>query len=109
MLPANVPIKQMYFYFESVLRDRAEKKRNNQVVAALLKSENLQVRERSIASKSRSVRINEDRLCPVCNRHISGVSAIAVYPNGTVVHFGCLTDRNCCPVTGTQFNTRALG
>lgn len=108
MLPANVPIKQMYFYFESVLRDRAEKKRNNQVVAALLKSENLQVRERSIAAKSRSVRINEDRLCPVCNRHISGVSAIAVYPNGTVVHFGCLTDRNSCPVTGTQFNTRAL-
>jgi hypothetical protein len=44
LLPAeSTKLQAMQVFFESVLRCMAEKRRNNQVLKALLKSENLQV------------------------------------------------------------------
>jgi Vam6/Vps39-like protein vacuolar protein sorting-associated protein 39 len=88
---------------ECVLRCMAEKRRNNQVVSNLLKTEQLKVHENYIKATSRSIMISEDNKCPVCNWPI-GDSAFACYPNGVVVHYRCCSDKFVCPVTKRRFN-----
>jgi hypothetical protein len=56
----------------------------------LRRTENLQVREKLIHARARQVKITEERLCPVCQKHL-GTSAFAAYPNGIVVHYRCRT------------------
>ena len=107
LLPSDIPIYEMFEYFEAVLRHLSEKKRNNQVISQLLRSENLQVREDKIHETSPPIKIDEDTDCPVCGRSITGSSAFAHYPNGTVVHFGCCKDPHVCPKTGKQFGPAA--
>ena len=104
LLPSHIPLHKMYDYFEAVLRYLAEKKRNCQVEAQLLRTENLQVKEDLIHATSVPIKINEDTDCPVCGRSITGSSAFAHYPNGTVVHYGCCKDPHVCPKTGTRFD-----
>lgn len=103
LLPSNIPIYEMYAYFESVLRYLAENKRNSQIISKLLRSENILKREEMIKETSPPILIDEDTDCPVCGRSITGTSAFAHYPNGTVVHFGCCKDPKVCPKTGTKF------
>ena len=106
LLPSNIPIYEMYNYFEASLRHLSEKKRNSQVISQLLRSENLQVREEMIIETSSPIKIDDDTDCPVCGRSITGTSAFAHYPNGTVVHFGCCKDPHVCPKTGTRFDVK---
>lgn len=42
----------------------------HQVVRNLLKSENLQVREQLIKARARTIKITEERMCPVCNKRL---------------------------------------
>jgi len=91
LLPSNIAISQLYLFFESVLRDITKNRRNNQVVKNLLKSENLQIREQMIKARSKVIKITDEKLCPVCNKRL-GMSVFACYPNGTIVHFMCLTN-----------------
>ena len=42
--------------------------------------------------RNRRVRIDEDAHCKVCHRRF-GASAIRVYPDGEVVHYGCVGKR----------------
>jgi hypothetical protein len=49
-----------------------------------------------------SVRITNERLCPVCQKKI-GDRVFVVFPNGKVVHHPCMSDVNICPVTNTNF------
>mmetsp|Transcript_36694 Transcript_36694/g.63004 ORF Transcript_36694/g.63004 Transcript_36694/m.63004 type:complete len:862 (+) Transcript_36694:53-2638(+) len=103
ILPSDIPIHEMYDYFEAVFRFISEKKRNSQVISQLLRSENLQVRQEMIHETSSPIKIDDDTDCPVCGRSITGTSAFAHYPNGTVVHYGCCKDSHVCPKTGTNF------
>jgi Vam6/Vps39-like protein vacuolar protein sorting-associated protein 39 len=103
LLPTNIPIQELFPYFEAVLRFLSEKKRNSQVISQLLRTENLQVRSGLIQETSVPIKIDEDTDCPVCGRSITGSSAFAHYPNGTVVHYGCCKDPHVCPKTGTRF------
>jgi len=103
LLPPNTPVGQLYDLIESVIRNNTKNRRNNQVVKNLLKSESLQVRDRLIQARSKSVKIYEDRMCPVCTKRL-GNSAFACYPNGVIVHYSCFRDKFVCPHTGTVFN-----
>jgi len=89
LLPANIPIKELYPFFESVLRDITKNRRNNQVIKNLLKSENLQIREQLIKDRSHVIKITEDRSCPVCTKRLG--TSVSCYINGVVVHYMCLT------------------
>ncbi len=70
LLPPNTSVHKLYPFFEAMLRDRTEVRRNNQVNRSLLKSETLQIRERLIKERSRSIRVTEDRNCPVCGKRL---------------------------------------
>jgi len=93
LLPADIPISQLYPFFEAVLRDVTKNRRNNQVVKNLLKAEHLQIREQLIKARSKVIKITEDKSCLVCNKRL-GTSVFACYPTGVVVHFMCLDKKN---------------
>jgi len=102
LLP-DTSVRSVEHYLRSVLRENARRRRNNQVVRYLVKSENLQVHHDLLRARSQMVRITEDKPCPVCNKRL-GKSVFARYPNGVVVHYHCARDKRVCPITGQQFS-----
>jgi len=97
LLPADIDVKKVHPFIESVLRKQSKELHENQISKNLLKSEQLQVQEQRIRHQSRKVVITSERMCAVCNKRILN-SVFACYPNGVVVHFICCKDKNVCPV-----------
>ncbi|XP_060938877.1 vam6/Vps39-like protein isoform X1 [Limanda limanda] len=96
LLPANTQIREIRVFLESVLEERAQRKRCNQVLKSLLQAEFLRVQEERIFHQQVKCVITEEKTCRVCKKKI-GNSAFARYPNGVVVHYFCCKDRTLCP------------
>ncbi|XP_037342949.1 vam6/Vps39-like protein [Pungitius pungitius] len=96
LLPANTQIREIRVFLESVLEEKAQRKRCNQVLKSLLQAEFLRVQEERIFHQQVKCVITEEKTCRVCRKKI-GTSAFARYPNGVVVHYFCCKDRNACP------------
>ncbi|XP_038584465.1 vam6/Vps39-like protein isoform X1 [Micropterus salmoides] len=96
LLPANTQIREIRVFLESVLEEKAQRKRCNQVLKSLLQAEFLRVQEERIFHQQVKCVITEEKTCRVCKKKI-GNSAFARYPNGVVVHYFCCKDRNVCP------------
>ncbi|XP_035529711.1 vam6/Vps39-like protein isoform X2 [Morone saxatilis] len=96
LLPANTQIREIRVFLESVLEEKAQRKRCNQVLKSLLQAEFLRVQEERIFHQQVKCVITEEKTCRVCKKKI-GNSAFARYPNGVVVHYFCCKDRNMCP------------
>ncbi|XP_037097091.1 vam6/Vps39-like protein isoform X2 [Syngnathus acus] len=96
LLPANTQIYEIRAFLESVLEEKAQRKRSNQVLKSLLQAEFLRVQEERIFHQQVKCVITEEKTCRVCKKKI-GNSAFARYPNGVVVHYFCCKDRNACP------------
>uniref|UniRef100_A0A3B4XF50 VPS39 subunit of HOPS complex n=1 Tax=Seriola lalandi dorsalis TaxID=1841481 RepID=A0A3B4XF50_SERLL len=96
LLPANTQIREIRVFLESVLEERAQRKRCNQVLKSLLQAEFLRVQEERIFHQQVKCVITEEKTCRVCKKKI-GNSAFARYPNGVVVHYFCCKDRTVCP------------
>uniref|UniRef100_A0A3Q3C9K9 VPS39 subunit of HOPS complex n=1 Tax=Haplochromis burtoni TaxID=8153 RepID=A0A3Q3C9K9_HAPBU len=96
LLPANTQIREIRVFLESVLEEKAQMKRCNQVLKSLLQAEFLRVQEERIFHQQVKCVITEEKICRVCKKKI-GNSAFARYPNGVVVHYFCCKDRNICP------------
>ncbi|XP_049596676.1 vam6/Vps39-like protein isoform X1 [Syngnathus scovelli] len=96
LLPANTQIHEIRAFLESVLEEKAQRKRSNQVLKSLLQAEFLRVQEERIFHQQVKCVITEEKTCRVCKKKI-GNSAFARYPNGVVVHYFCCKDRNTCP------------
>uniref|UniRef100_A0A3Q2QJX0 VPS39 subunit of HOPS complex n=1 Tax=Fundulus heteroclitus TaxID=8078 RepID=A0A3Q2QJX0_FUNHE len=96
LLPANTQIREIRLFLESVLEEKAQKKRCNQVLKSLLQAEFLRVQEERIFHQQVKCIITDEKTCRVCKKKI-GNSAFARYPNGVVVHYFCCKDRSVCP------------
>uniref|UniRef100_A0A665WC49 VPS39 subunit of HOPS complex n=1 Tax=Echeneis naucrates TaxID=173247 RepID=A0A665WC49_ECHNA len=96
LLPANTQIREIRVFLESVLEEKAQRKRCNQVLKSLLQAEFLRVQEERIFHQQVKCVITEEKTCRVCKKKI-GNSAFARYPNGVVVHYFCCKDRTMCP------------
>nr|XP_046269052.1 vam6/Vps39-like protein isoform X2 [Scatophagus argus] len=96
LLPANTQIREIRVFLESVLEEKAQRKRCNQVLKSLLQAEFLRVQEERIFHQQVKCVITEEKTCRVCKKKI-GNSAFARYPNSVVVHYFCCKDRNVCP------------
>ncbi|XP_061651519.1 vam6/Vps39-like protein isoform X2 [Phyllopteryx taeniolatus] len=96
LLPANTQIREIRVFLESVLEEKAQRKRCNQVLKSLLQAEFLRVQEERIFHQQVKCVITEEKTCRVCKKKI-GNSAFARYSNGVVVHYFCCKDRNACP------------
>uniref|UniRef100_A0A4W5PM26 VPS39 subunit of HOPS complex n=1 Tax=Hucho hucho TaxID=62062 RepID=A0A4W5PM26_9TELE len=92
LLPANTQIREIRVFLESVLEEKAQRKRFDQVLKSLLQAEFLRVQEERIFHQQVKCIITEEKTCRVCKKKI-GNSAFARYPNGVVVHYFCCKDR----------------
>uniref|UniRef100_A0A672NDW3 Vam6/Vps39-like protein n=1 Tax=Sinocyclocheilus grahami TaxID=75366 RepID=A0A672NDW3_SINGR len=88
LLPANTQIREIQVFLESVLEEKAGRKRFDQVLKSLLQAEFLRVQEERIFHQQVKCVITDEKTCRVCKKKI-GNSAFARYPNGVVVHYFC--------------------
>ncbi|KAG5857896.1 hypothetical protein ANANG_G00024260 [Anguilla anguilla] len=70
LLPANTQIQEIRVFLESVLEEKAQKKRFNQVLKSLLQAEFLRVQEERIFHQQVKCIITEEKTCRVCKKKI---------------------------------------
>ncbi|KAK9460769.1 uncharacterized protein V1516DRAFT_677607 [Lipomyces oligophaga] len=88
LLPPNIKLTSLSQFFQSHLRDTTSTMNQNRISAALLKSELVRTQQTLLNLRSKNVVITDARVCPVCIKRI-GNSVISVFPDQTVVHYGC--------------------
>jgi len=88
LLPEETRILKLYPYFEVVLRDLNQKRRNNQVQMYILRSESMKVKRELIKYRSDVVHITDDTYCADCERPLGNAVPVR-YPNGNIVHYKC--------------------
>jgi hypothetical protein len=99
-MPDDLAVKELQDYFRGRIRNATSILREERVVrglesvrranterALLLGPDNLSS-ERPLG-KNRRVRIGEDDHCKVCHKRF-GASAVRVYPDNEVIHYGCI-------------------
>lgn len=95
MIPKDLLVKELEFYFRGRIRNAETITRESQVVSGLRKVEavraqvGLQLGEKG---RRRGVRVDDERVCPVCHKRLGG-SVISVFPDNSVVHLGCQARR----------------
>ena len=103
-MPDDLAVAELQDYFRGRIRHATSLLRQERVVRSLqevrkvntertlLFGKDEDVDRGKIGGKSRRVRITEDGHCKVCHRRF-GASAVRVYPDGEVVHYGCAGKR----------------
>eukprot|EP01132_Coremiostelium_polycephalum_P005017 gene5017-6246_t len=89
LLPLNIPIDELYPFFESVIRDNTKTKRDNQIIKNIFKAEHIKIKEELIHLRAGVIKITDELNCPVCGKKFLGTQAFAAQPNGTAVHYSC--------------------
>ena len=100
LMPAELTVQKLESYFRGRLRAENEAMRLESIVAGLRGVERVRTEAMLLLGENgrgRKVVITEDRHCSVCHKRFGG-SAIRVYPDGVVVHYGCYGKGR--PVTG---------
>ncbi|GAM17117.1 hypothetical protein SAMD00019534_002920 [Acytostelium subglobosum LB1] len=93
LLPLNIPIQELYPFFEAVIRDNTRIKRESQVVKNLLKAEHAKIKEELIHLRAGVIKITDDLICPYCNKRFVGTNAFAAQPNGVAIHYVCFQNQ----------------
>ncbi|CAG8513221.1 6470_t:CDS:10, partial [Acaulospora colombiana] len=70
MLPPSTKVSQLYSFFEKYIRESNRNRNMNMIVKNLLRANQHQAEEQLLFYRSRRVKIDEDRMCPQCNRRI---------------------------------------
>ncbi|KAL8354101.1 hypothetical protein RB601_003785 [Gaeumannomyces tritici] len=104
LLPDSLPVSELEAYFRGQIRSSNSVVNEGRVVAGMRKTELVSAQARLLlgddgaggargvpeqGGRSRRVVISEERVCGVCHKRLGG-SVIAVLPDNTVVHYGCL-------------------
>ena len=95
IIPKDLLVKELEFYFRGRIRNANSITAESQVVSGLRKVEavrsqvGLQLGEKG---RQRKVMVDDERVCPVCHKRLGG-SVISVFPDNSVVHLGCQARR----------------
>ncbi|KAI9723825.1 MAG: Vacuolar morphogenesis protein 6 [Chrysothrix sp. TS-e1954] len=108
LLPGGLPIKELEAYFIDRMRTATSLAREQAVIQAMSGVEKTRVEAKlrlgaadmdmeadnttPVAGLNRRIVIAEAKLCNVCHKRL-GRSAIRVWPDGEVVHYGCTERR----------------
>lgn len=104
LIPDDLPVKELESYFQGRIRGVNSLMNQTRIVAGLRKAEGISVAARlhlgddkatKQGGRNRHVTITEERHCVVCHKKLGGSmriggSVVAVLPDNTVVHYGCL-------------------
>lgn len=100
LMPDDLAVKELQDYFRGRMRNATSILREEQIVRSLegvrrTNTERLlslgpdNVSSEKPLGKNRRVRIGEDDHCKVCHKRF-GASAVRVYPDNQVIHYGCI-------------------
>lgn len=104
LMPDDLAVKELTDYFRGRIRHSTSLMRQEQIIKSLesVRTENTkrllllgrdeEVDRGKVGGRNRRIRIAEDDHCRVCHRRF-GSSAVRVYPDGVVVHYGCVWRR----------------
>lgn len=88
LLPPDVPVSSLAFFFRRVLERQVERYRNGQVKKQLSKMENFKVREALSTKRKGCVTVWSSHCCQVCGKKL-GTGTFVRLPGGTLLHYAC--------------------
>jgi Vam6/Vps39-like protein vacuolar protein sorting-associated protein 39 len=92
LIPGELLVKELEFYFRGRMRNANTAAYEGGIVSGLRKVDAVRVQEGLLGMKARKVRVDDERVCGVCHKRLGG-SVISVFPDGSVVHLGCAERR----------------
>jgi hypothetical protein len=99
LIPEKLPVAELESYFRGRIRAANSIVSESRILTGLRKSEVVSAQATLLlgdglpgghGGRSRRVVVSEERVCGVCHKRL-GSSVIAVLPDSSVVHYGCLT------------------
>lgn len=104
LIPDDLPVNSLESYFRGRIRSANSLVNESRIVAGLRKAEQIAIAARlnigdseinGQGGRNRHVTITDERHCFVCHKKLGGGmrfggSVVAVLPDNTVVHYGCL-------------------
>ncbi|GAB9472257.1 Vacuolar assembly/sorting proteins vps39/vam6/vps3 [Globisporangium polare] len=88
LLPPDVPVSSLAFFFRRVLERQVERYRNGQVKKQLSKMENFKVREALSTKRKGCVTVWSSHCCQVCGKKL-GTGTFVRLPGGALLHYAC--------------------
>lgn len=104
LMPDDLAVQELTDYFRGRMRHSTSLSRQEKVIRSLesvrrdnterllLLGKDADADAGRLGGRNRRVRITEDAHCRICHRRF-GASAVRVYPDGVVVHYGCVGKR----------------
>jgi len=98
LIPTTLPVAELESYFRGRIRAANSIVNESRIVAGLRKSEVVSAQASLLlgdgttggnAGRNRRVVVPEEKVCGVCHKRLGG-SVVAVLPDNSVVHYGCL-------------------
>ncbi|TGO49546.1 hypothetical protein BCON_0207g00150 [Botryotinia convoluta] len=102
LIPEKLPVAELESYFRGRIRAANSIVSESRIVAGLRKSEFVRAQATLLlgdglpngqGGRNRRVVVSDERVCGVCHKRLGG-SVIAVLPDSSVVHYGCLSRAN---------------
>ncbi|QSZ32496.1 hypothetical protein DSL72_002074 [Monilinia vaccinii-corymbosi] len=102
LIPEALPVAELESYFRGRIRAANSVVSESRVVTGLRKSEVVRAQTTLLlgdglsngqGGRNRRVVVSDERVCGVCHKRLGG-SVIAVLPDSSVVHYGCLSRAN---------------
>lgn len=88
LLPPDVPVSSLAFFFRRVLERQVERYRNGQVKKQLSKMENFKVREALSTNRKGCVTVWSSHCCQMCGKKL-GTGTFVRLPGGALLHYAC--------------------
>ncbi|KAI0010071.1 AvaB protein [Xylariaceae sp. FL0662B] len=116
LIPDDLPVAQLESYFRGRIRAANSVVNETRILEGLRKTQLVNTQALLLlgdgvpggqGGRNRRVVISEERVCGVCHKRI-GNSVIAVLPDNSVVHYGCL-GRQGRSASGTRGGERIAG
>lgn len=101
LIPDDLPVAQLESYFRGRIRAANSVISESRIVEGLRKTQLVNTQALLLlgdgvpggqCGRSRKVMVSEERVCGVCHKRL-GNSVVAVLPDNSVVHYGCLGRR----------------
>lgn len=105
LIPDDLPVGELESYFRGRIRSATSLMNETRILAGLREAEGISVAARlhlgddatgGQGGRNRHVTITDERACVVCHKKLGGGmriggTVVAVLPDNTVVHYGCLS------------------
>eukprot|EP00992_Anisonema_acinus_P014891 TRINITY_DN9509_c0_g1_i1.p2 TRINITY_DN9509_c0_g1~~TRINITY_DN9509_c0_g1_i1.p2 ORF type:complete len:198 (-),score=58.82 TRINITY_DN9509_c0_g1_i1:57-650(-) len=104
LIPGSLyTVEQLHPYLGRVMQAAQHAHRAAATLCPLYQAHQLKTRSVRHTAQQRFLVIRNDSMCAVCDKRVTEHTPFANYPNNTLVHLKCMSDKFVCPVTNRDF------